>query len=386
MRKICVFTATRAEYGLLSPLMRAIKAESKYELQLIVSGAHLSPEYGMTVQQIENDGFVVNRRIEMLLSSDTAVGSTKSLGLATIGIADAFNELTPDLIVLLGDRYELIATASAALLANIPIIHLHGGELSEGAIDDVIRHVITKMSRLHFTSTEEYRERVISLGEHPDTVYNVGAIGIDVLQGTSLLTEHEIRSALGLGAGPVFLTTFHPVTTQPGGAEKQLKALLEAFDAFPSHQIVFTKANADPEGRTINRMLEEYCKKSNGRAQLCSSLGQLRYFSLAAICDAVIGNSSSGIIEVPSLKIPTINIGDRQAGRISAATVLHTLVDTDDIVLAIRNALSPAFRHECKQIMNPYGNGTATKKIMEVLNSITFPLAKKVFYSSKGQE
>lgn len=383
VKRICFFTATRAEYGLLSPLMRAVSNSCNYKMQLIVSGAHLAPEFGHTVDQIERDGFIVDRKIEMLLSSDTHVGASKSLGLAIIGLVDALNDLRPDLLVVLGDRYELLAAGSVALISRIPIVHIHGGEITEGAVDDSVRHAMTKLSYLHFTSTDEYRNRVISMGEAPERVFNVGAIGLDSVYLADFMSEEEIRSELGLGQLRYFLVTFHPATVQSGAARRQLLELFAALDYFPEFGVVFTKANADAEGRLINSMLQEYCERNPSRTFLFSSLGQRRYLSLARICAAVVGNSSSGIIEIPSLGVPTVNVGDRQKGRTAADSVITVEVEQEQIISAIRVAVSPEFKCQALKTINPYGSGQTTRKILDVLDNLHYPLANKIFYNQR---
>lgn len=365
--KICFFTATRAEYGLLNPLMHAISLHDDFQLQLIVSGAHLSPEFGMTVDQIEKDGFFIDSRVEMLLSSDSPVGATKSLGLATIGLADTFATLKPDYLVLLGDRYELLAAASSALLSRIPIIHLHGGETTLGALDECIRHAVTKMSILHFASTETYRQNIINMGEPAERVFNVGAIGLDALNQLELLDSPSIRKNLDIGDGDLAVVTFHPATKNSGSAKSQIAELFNALDMFPNLKIIFTKANADTEGRLINSLLEEYCSSRKTRAFLFSSLGQIRYLSLVKACKVVIGNSSSGIIEVPSLGVPTLNIGDRQKGRITAESTITVPACSDDIQMGIQKALSTEFKQICKRAINPYGDGHTTNRIVSIL-------------------
>jgi GDP/UDP-N,N'-diacetylbacillosamine 2-epimerase (hydrolysing) len=316
-RKVCIFTGTRAEYGLLKPLMDEIKSDPDLELQIVASCMHLSPEFGLTYKEIEKDGFNIDEKVEMLLSSDTPSGIVKSMGLGMIGYTDALNRLKPDITVVLGDRFEALAFAIASFVNRIPIAHLYGGEATEGLIDEGIRHSITKLSYLHFTSTEEYRKRVIQLGEEPERVFNVGALGIDNIKKMKLLNKDEIESKLGIKfKSKNLLITYHPVTLKKDESEKEFKALLNVLREMEDTLFIFTKPNADTEGRRIIKLIEEFVKENNDKAIVFTSLGQLNYLSIMKYVDAVVGNSSSGIIEAPSLKVPTINIGDRQKGRI----------------------------------------------------------------------
>lgn len=385
-RTICVVTGSRAEYGLLSNLMKAIKGDPRLRLRVIATGMHLSPEFGLTWKAIEEDGFRIDRKVEMLLSSDTAVGIGKSMGLAQIGFSDAFEELSPDLIVLLGDRFETLAAASSALIARIPVAHLHGGELTEGAYDDSIRHAVTKLSHLHFTSTETYRERVIQLGEEPDRVFNVGALGLDSIATLATLGKAELGRELGVvWRKRNILVTFHPATLDSGSPETQLKELLEALDGLPDTLLLFTKANADSDGRVINRMLEEYSAGNPGRAKVFPSLGQLRYISALRHVDAVVGNSSSGIIEAPSIPVATVNIGDRQKGRLRAASVVDCAPERQSILGALAETESPSFRAALRSMANPYGDGRSASRIHEILAGFDLEsLSRKRFYDLPG--
>jgi GDP/UDP-N,N'-diacetylbacillosamine 2-epimerase (hydrolysing) len=305
-RKICVVTGTRAEYGLLYWLMKEIESNKDLELQLIITGMHLSPEFGLTYKEIEKE-FKIDKKIEMLLSSDTPVGISKSMGLAQISFAEAYDELKPDIVVVLGDRYEIFSAVSAALVSRIPIAHIHGGEITEGAIDEAFRHSITKMSHIHFTATEEYRKRVIQLGENPDRVYNVGAMGIENIRRIKLLSKEEFEKSINFKLNEKnILVTFHPVTLENNTAENQFSELLEAIDKLKNTNIIFTKANSDTDGRIINKMIDEYVLKNRHKAIAFTSLGQLRYLSAMQYVDAVVGNSSSGIVEDPSFKIGTV--------------------------------------------------------------------------------
>ncbi len=366
--KICIVTGTRAEYGLFYPLLQKIAADAQLELQICVTGMHLSPEFGLTYKEIEKDGFKINERVEMLLSSDTEVGVTKSVGLGIIGFADALHCLKPDLLILLGDRFETLAAAVAAFIVKIPIAHLYGGELTEGAIDDIIRHCITKMSILHFVSTEDYKKRIIQLGEEPDRVFKVGALGIDNIKNLPLLDKSGLEKELNFKVGPRnILVTFHPVTLEKNTAKYQFTELIRALDRFKELKIIFTKPNADPNGRILIRLIDEYVKSNPDRAVSFVSMGQRRYLSAIQFMDAVVGNSSSGIIEVPSFGKPTVNMGDRQKGRIRAESVIDCHPEKESIIKALEKALSPEFSQFCRTVKNPYGEGVAAEKILKVL-------------------
>lgn len=383
-KKICVFTGTRAEYGLLKPLIDEIRKEPDFELQILVSGMHLSPEFGLTYQEIEKDGFVINEKVEMLLSSDTPVGITKSIGLGLLGYADALKRLNPDLAVVLGDRFEALAFAIACYIARIPIAHLYGGETTEGAYDEGFRHSITKLSYLHFTATEEYRKVVIQLGEHPDRVFNVGALGIDNIKKMKLLSKTEVEKSLGINFKKYnFLITYHPVTLEENNAEYQISQLIKALEEFEDTLLIFTKANADTEGRIINKVIDDYVEKNRHKAIAYASMGQLLYLSTMQYVDAVVGNSSSGIIEAPSFKVATVNIGDRQKGRIRAKSVIDCGYDKDEIVKSIKKAISKDFKESIKNVENPYGNGSASEKIVEIIKQIEIKDLKKNFYKVK---
>lgn len=382
-RKICVVTGTRAEYGLLFWLMKEIQNDKDLELQLIVTGMHLSHEFGLTYREIEKDGFQISEKIEMLLSSDTPVGIAKSVGLGTIGFAESFNRLNPDIVVLLGDRFEVFAAAQAAMILRIPIAHIHGGELTEGLIDDPIRHSITKMAHIHFTTAEEYRKRVIQMGENPKFVFNYGAPGIDHIFKIELLSKNELESEIKLDfSKKVFIITFHPVTLEKGTSEKQFKEILNALNCFPDAQLVFTKSNADTEGRIINQLMDEYVKENKDRARVFTTLGQKRYLSCLKYGSLVLGNSSSGIIETPIFKIPTINIGDRQKGRLKAINIIDCEPIQKDIVNAIHLSQSDEFQKKLKNVQSLYGDGDTSKKIKEKLKNINLEnIIKKSFYN-----
>jgi len=380
--KICIATGTRAEYGLLKPLIEKINADDYFTLQLLVTGAHLSPEFGLTYRQIEADGYEIDAKVEMLLSSDTAEGITKSMGLGMIGYADAFKRLSPDLLVILGDRYEMLSIASTALIFRIPIAHIHGGELTEGAYDDAIRHAITKMSALHFTSTEAYRQRVIQLGEQPERVFNVGAIGLDNFQSLQLISKRELEEDLHITFHTYnYLVGFHPETLSDQSVEEQFEALLQAIDMQIDSFFVFSKANADTNGRIINQMMAAYVKKNPEKSALFASLGSLRYLSVMKQVTAVVGNSSSGILEAPSAGTATINIGDRQKGRIQAESIVNCSTQKEDILQAFQKVQSEEFRNKLNGITNPYGKGNASQQIIDIFKSMSVEkLRQKTFY------
>ncbi len=370
MRKIAVFTGTRAEYGLLYWLMKAIQADPDLALQVIVSGMHLSPQYGETWREIVADGFEMAATVDMMLSSDTPVGIVKSMGVGTIGFADAFARLKPDILVVLGDRFEALAAAQAALIMAIPIAHIHGGELTLGAYDNSIRHAITKMAALHFVSAEAYRSRVIQMGEEPARVFNVGAPGLEHVTRTERLSFHDLTQSLERPLQqPYFLVTYHPVTLANDSIELEFAAVLRVLDDYPTHHVLFTYPNADNGGHRIIRMIEPYCQAHPNRAFVVKSLGYVRYLSAVAHADAVLGNSSSGIIEVPAFGVPSINIGLRQQGRLAAASVLQADAGYESIANAMHQALTPAFREMCRHALNPYGDGQVAARILAVLKS-----------------
>lgn len=381
-RRICIVTGTRAEYGLLYWLMKAIEEDETLELQIVATGMHLSPEFGMTVNTIEHDGFRINKRIEMLLSSDTSVGISKSMGLGLISFGEAFEALNPDIIVLLGDRFEAFAAAAAATVCRIPIAHIHGGETTEGLIDEPIRHSITKMAHVHFTATEKYRTRVIQLGESPSRVFNVGTPGLDNIYNLNLLSEKELEKAINFKLNKKnILVTFHPVTLEKNTAQKQFSALLEAIDELENTNIIFTKPNADTEGRIIIEMIDKYVTANAHKACSFASLGTVRYLSTLQYVDIVLGNSSSGLIEAPSFNIATVNIGDRQKGRIKARSVIDCDPTYSDISKALTFAFSDLFRQQLKNVSNPYGYGGASIKIKSFLKDVDLKdVLKKKFH------
>lgn len=378
MRKIAIITGTRAEYGLLYWLIKGVHDDAELELQLLVTGMHLSPEFGLTWKQIEQDGFPITKKIEILLSSDTAIGISKSNALALISFAETFDELKPEIVVLLGDRTETFAAAQAALVAGIPIAHIHGGELTEGAYDDAIRHSITKLSHLHFTATDEYRNRVIQLGEQPDKVFNVGAVGLDNIKKLQLLNQSEFEQSIGRSLlKSNLLITFHPVTLEKQSAQEQFQNLLNTLDELKETLLIFTKPNSDKDGRIIIQMIDDYVKNNPDKAIAFTSLGQLRYLSVIQYMDAIVGNSSSGIIEVPVFNVPTVNIGDRQKGRIMGPTIFCCQPKKDEINKALNRAYN---FNKAKQYKHPYGDGNTSKKILNTLKKIEKIDLKKRFY------
>lgn len=369
MIKICVITATRAEYGLLAPIIKKMNNYTDFDVKVVVTGAHLSPEFGFTYKEIEKDGVQIHKKIEMLLSADTPSAISKSMGIAMIGFAEYFAENEFDCLMVLGDRYETLAVCCAAMNEKIPIIHIHGGETTEGAIDEVIRHAITKMSFLHFTSTEVYRKRVIQLGEEPERVFNVGALGVENVMHTPLMTREELALDIGMDlSGKYAVLTFHPTTLENCRIEDQMLEIFNALDNINDIKFIVTRANADTNGRTINAMLDEYETK-NSNVYVYSSLGMKRYLSAVKYAEFVIGNSSSGIIEVPSFGIPTINIGERQKGRIRAKSVIDCKTSCNEIIRAINTARSKEFRSKIKNVLNPYGDGETSEKIIEILKN-----------------
>ena len=381
LRKIAVVTGTRAEYGLLKNLLLEIKSDLDLQLQLIVTGMHLSPEFGLTYQQIEHDDFQIDAKVEMLLSSDTAVGISKSLGIGILGFTDVFERLKPDIIVLLGDRFEILAAAQVALFLKIPIAHIHGGELSLGALDDNIRHCITKMSHLHFTAAKPYQKRVIQMGEQPEFVFCSGSPGVERFKKTAFLNQAVLEKTLDFKfKQPTLLVTYHPATLALQLLEKDIHELFTALDAFPEAQVLITKANADEAGRFINRCIDAYANKRPSHVKAFMNLGESYYPSVMRLSDVVIGNSSSGIIEAPSLHIPTVNIGCRQEGRLQASSIINCDTDAHSIQKAIQKALSNAFKDIVKKTVSPYDCDDTAKVIKNTIKKINLKtLPKKVF-------
>lgn len=381
MRKICIVTGTRAEYGLLGWIMRLIRDDADLTLQIIATGMHLSPEFGLTYRQIEEDGFRIDHKVEMLVSSDTPTGIAKSMGLGLIGMADALNDLRPDILVVLGDRFEIFATVAAALVARIPVAHLHGGEKTEGAFDEALRHSITKMSHLHFVAAEEYRKRVIQLGEQPERVFLVGGLGIDNIKRLKLLNRSELEASLGFNLGQkCLLITFHPVTLETSTATDQMAELLATLAKLQDTQLIFTMPNADTEGRSLIKMVEQFTAQ-HVNAHAYTSLGQLRYLSCIAHVDGVVGNSSSGLTEVPSFKKGTINIGDRQKGRLQATSVINCDPTREKISAALKVLYSVDFQASLNLTQNPYGEGGAGEKVVSTIKNYAIDdITKKAFY------
>lgn len=389
MKRACVVTGSRAEYGLLRWVMQGLRDSEHCQLQTVVTGMHLSREFGSTWQAIVDDGFAIDWKVDMLLGSDSAVGVTKSMGLATIGFADAFAHLAPDILVLLGDRFEILAAASAALIAGIPIAHLHGGEVTEGAFDDAIRHALTKMAHLHFTAAEPYRARVIQMGEDPARVWCVGGFGLDGVMKLDRMSRPELEESLGFSLGErALMVTFHPETASGASPRAQMAELLAALEE-TAEQLIFTMPNADNEGRVLFGMIEDFVACHPGRACVYTSLGQRRYLSALAEVDAVVGNSSSGLIEVPAFGKGTVNIGTRQKGRLRAASVVDCAAERGAIARAIVQVLTPAFRVAIKGQLNPYGDGGASARtvaaIEDWLAGTTGP-GPKLFFDMSGKE
>jgi GDP/UDP-N,N'-diacetylbacillosamine 2-epimerase (hydrolysing) len=367
VKKICIVTGTRAEYGLLKWLMKDLQESSEFTLQLVATGTHLSPEFGLTYREIENDGFQIDCKVEMLLSSDTASGTARSMGLAVMGLGDALDRLKPDMLLVLGDRYEILAAVSAALVLRIPVAHVHGGEITEGAFDDAIRHAITKMSHLHFVAAEEFRARVIQMGEQPDRVFTVGGLGVDGISRLQLLSREELEKSLDFALGSrSLIVTFHPATLDQGSPEHQTAELLAALDNLKDTSIIFTLPNADPGSRAMAALIHDFVS-SRPHAKAFASLGQLRYFSCLKHVDGIVGNSSSGLLEAPSFQKGTVNIGIRQRGRTRAGSVIDCEPNRASIGAALKRLFSPEFQAGLAQVINPYGDGNASRKIADTL-------------------
>ena len=384
-RKVAVITGSRAEYGLLYWVLHDLRAAPEIELQLIVTGMHLSPEFGLTVKEIERDGFAISRRVEMLLSSDTSGGVAKSIGLGVIGMSDALEQLGPDVVLVLGDRFEILAAAQACLVHNIPLGHIAGGDTTEGAIDESIRHAITKMAHVHFVTNELSARRVRQLGEDPRHVHVVGNPGLDHLKRLALLDRESLGKSLGAPlAVRNLLITFHPVTLEPGESERQFGELLAALETLDGDTALwFTRPNADTGGRALSAALDVWAAARTGRVHVHSSLGQLRYLSLMAQVDAVVGNSSSGLYEAPSFRVPTVNIGDRQRGRLTTASVIDCAAQQ----AAIEHAITQALTLDCRDVVSPYGDGHASARITAILQTLPprAQLLKKHFHLIETQ-
>ena len=388
MRKIAVFTGTRAEYGLLYWVMKGLQLEKNIDFQLFAGGMHLSREFGFTVEQIEADGFNITERLDFLLSSDSLEAIAKSMALALISASEAFNRHRPDLLVILGDRSEAMAIAQAAMILRVPIAHIHGGETTEGSTDEAVRHSISKMAHLHFTATESYRKRVIQLGEHPNRVFNFGAPGIDSIKQLKLLDLEELSVELAFKLDkPYFVVTFHPVTLMDGGDAGALINLISALNDYPNYKVLMSYPNADAENGELIRILDNFYQNNKDRVLLFRSLGQLRYLSALKHCKAVLGNSSSGLIEAPSFDIPTLNIGDRQKGRLAGATVVSCDSTQSSITKGLSRILSSEFTEACTRGENPYGTGNSSVKIVSKL--LSYPLdglLKKEFYDLSDEQ
>jgi GDP/UDP-N,N'-diacetylbacillosamine 2-epimerase (hydrolysing) len=380
-RTIAVVTGTRAEYGLLRHLIKLINDSHEFELQLVVTGSHLSKKFGETYKEIEADGFIINRKIDLLLASDTPLGLAKSTSLGVAGFGEAFDSINPDLILVLGDRFEILSAVIAAMFARIPIAHLHGGEITEGLIDEAIRHSITKFSHLHFVGNEEYRKRVMQLGENPDLVFNVGGLGVDAIKNINLLTKSELENSLGIKfKNKNLLITFHPVTLEKNTSHSQMVELLNALSDFEDTCLIFTMPNADTDSQIIFELIEDFVIK-NINAHFFTSLGQLRYLSCLAQVDAVVGNSSSGLTEAPTFKKATINIGDRQKGRIQSNSIINCNPISAEIKSAIKKSYSDEFKKILLSTENSYGDGGATKRIINILSKVNFnALIHKKFF------
>ena len=382
LKKICVVTGSRAEYGLLRYLMKEIQVSSEFELQIIATGMHLSPEFGLTYQEIEKDRFVINEKVEMLLASDTSSAISKSTGLGIIGFSDSYNSLKPDLIIVLGDRYEILAAVIAALFAKIPIAHIHGGETTQGAYDEAIRHSITKMAWWHFVAAKEYQKRVIQLGEDSERVFNVGGLGVDAIKKTKLLSKKELIKNTGIQFRKKnLLVTYHPVTLEKQTSQKHFQVLLDVLQELKNVYLIFTMPNADSDGRIIKKMINEFTDNNKERSISFTSMGRLKYLSTLQFVDGVIGNSSSGLTEAPTFKVGTVNIGHRQKGRLKAKSIIDCKPTKESVKNAIKSLYSEDFQKILTTAENPYGVGDAIEKIMDILKNHVIPKTlKKEFY------
>ncbi len=385
MKKVCVVTGTRADYGLLYWTLKALKKEPTIHLQICATGMHMSPEFGLTYKQIEKDGFNIDYKVESLMSSDSGSGIAKSIGLGIFGIADAFSKLKPDIILLLGDRFEILAAAIASMSLRIPIAHCHGGEATEGLIDESIRHSITKMSHLHFTATKSFEKRVIQLGEQPSNVFCFGALGIENINRIKFLTKKEVEKKMNFSfLTKNYLITYHPETLDLKPLSERFKQVLDALIKIKNTEtlFIFTMPNADNNGRIIIDMINQFVKAYPLNSIAITSMGQINYLSTLKFVDAVIGNSSSGLIEVPSFKIPTINIGDRQRGRIMPETVISCPTEKNEILAAIKKSNSKEFKNKIDNFKNPYGTHNVSSKIVDILKNINpKDLLKKKFFN-----
>ena len=368
LRKICVVTGTRAEYGLLRPVMTLLKSDPKLEFQLVVTGSHLSPRHGETVRQIERDGFSPDERVQVDLTNDSKLGIALAMADTTSKIAEAFSRLAPDVVVVLGDRYEILACAQAALILGIPIAHIHGGEITAGAFDDSIRHAITKMSSFHFVAAQDYARRVVQLGEQPNTVFNVGALGVDLVLTTELVDRQELCESLQIQlTNPILLVTYHPTTRTDKSASEEITEVLAALEKFAHCTMIFTGVNADPGNSEIFSAITKFVAADPKKRSLHDSLGQKNYLNLMRLCDVVVGNSSSGIIEAPAFRVPTVNIGARQRGRLRADSIIDANVDRNQIQTSIEIALSSTWRERCAKTVSLYGSGDCAQNIVNIL-------------------
>lgn len=382
-RKVCIITGTRAEYGLLYWIIKGIHDDPELELQLVATGMHLSPEFGLTIKEIERNGFPIAEKVEILLSSDTEMAIATSMGLGMIGFAKAYEHLRPDMIVVLGDRFEILSAVAAAVPFRIPVAHIHGGEATEGAMDELFRHAITKMSHIHFPATQVYANRVMQMGELPENVFCFGSPGLDNMHKLYLLPRSELSKELGLPQNKKLgVVTYHPVTLEKDSAEFQISELLKALQDFKEIYWIFTLPNADTGGRVITKMINDFVRNNPDKGNVFTSLGQLRYISLLKCADVMVGNSSSGIIEAPSFELPVVNIGDRQKGRVRVKNVIDVPIsEKDKIASAINKAISKDFRDSLKGMQNPYGEGNSSVKIIKIIKTISLAnIFKKQFY------
>lgn len=385
--KVCMVTSTRADFGLLKGLMHRINNSSMFDLQVVATGTHLLEEFGATRQDILNSGFTVNLEVTELTSATTGLDVADQVGKGIVGFSSGFQGLRPDVVILLGDRYEILAAAIAAFFVGIPLVHLHGGEVTHGAFDDTIRHSITKFARIHGVAAEEYAERVIRAGEPPESVHVIGGLGVDEILRTGLLSRKELEDSLGLDLGrPVFLATYHPVTAGTHNSSEEINSLIFALDSFPGATVVFTMPGADPEHKVISDRIAKAVAARAPNWHFVASLGQQKYLSLVALASAVVGNSSSGLLEAPTLKTPTVNIGNRQQGRLMASSVIQADATTADIIRALEQALSPGFQAVVAKTVNPYGTGGAVDKIVKILEETDFSrLGQKIYHDELWQ-
>jgi GDP/UDP-N,N'-diacetylbacillosamine 2-epimerase (hydrolysing) len=388
MRKVCLFTSTRADWGLLRGLAEELRQREGLTLQLLVSGSHLSPQYGMTVSEIEADNFDISAKVDILKFDDSASGICSTMGLAMSSYSEALTRMAPDILVVLGDRYESLCVATVAQVLRIPLAHIHGGEATVGAVDEAFRHAITKMAHIHFPACDAYRQRIIQLGEQPERVLNVGALGVENIQKTVLMARNELSTSIGFSLeNPFFLVTYHPVTLERATAGSQLDELLQALEAFPQYRVIFTKANADTGGQLINDKLDAYVGLHQDRCLAMTSLGLRRYLSAMKCCSAVIGNSSSGILEAPSFQVPTVNIGDRQKGRVRAKSVLDCEPTNSSILSGINRALSQEFHQSFKGLGSPFEQKNTASNIVQNLATVELQgIIKKSFFDIKTDD